>query len=283
MLQTKPSLPTATLYADIEDPNFGVFHHALSRYAMRGTLSYRVRYRKPQKSAQQQMLLAGYGVELALKKTDYKVMDDREVQNQDDSTERATKSEILLEDEEISDIKPLHAKDVALLGMKAASYVMSHDTKLDSLALIVQDLPKHSATLGTGDINVELADEHAHNREKFLDSGINAIWVNGLQLEDSQVNAFALLEILRKERNFVQRLGRLGLTPTQAIRLLSYPVKNNDQPERFDYRDHFEGGNVIFWLNDLEKDERYKSWSTSVQTVRNMPTIIVIIKHINVA
>ena len=216
------------------------------------------------------MLLAGYGVELALKKTDYKVMDDREVQNQNDSKERATKTEILLEDEVISDIKPLHAKDVALLGMKAASYIMGRDTKLDSLALLVQDLPKHSATLSIRDINVELADEHAHNREIFLDSGINAIWVNGLQLEASQVNAYALLDILRRERNFIKRLERLGLAPIQAIRLLSYPVKFNDYPQRFDYRDHFEGGNIIVWLNDLEKDERYQSWPTSVQTVRIM-------------
>lgn len=251
---------------------------------MRGTLSYRVRYREPQKPTQRQILLAGYGVELALKKTDYKVMDDREVQNQNDPKEQATKTEILLEDEEISDIKPLHAKDVTLLGMKAASYVMDHEAKLDCLALLIQDLPKHSATLSIRDINVKLADEHAHNRGIFLDSGINAIWINGLQLEPSQVNAFALLETLRRERNFIQRLEGLGLASIQAIKLLSHPIKTNDHQQRFDYRDHFEGGNVIVWLNDLEEDERYKSWPTSVQTVRNMSYYkLVIANNINMA
>jgi len=36
---------------------------------------------------------------------------------------------------------------------------------------------------------------------------------------------------------------------------------------RFDIRDDIEGGGVIIWLNDLEKDSRYKPWPTDIQNV----------------
>lgn len=272
VLQTKPDIPAAILYADIEDPDFLHFHSTLTDFAKRGVLSYRVRYRAPKSPVKRQVLLGGYGAELALKKTDYKVMDDRDVQNQDASNKEPVKQEGLADDEEMSDIKPLHPKDVAFLGIKAASFVMSSDNKLDSLLRLVQDLPKHSSALSTTEINSALADELSDNRAILLNPGTNAIWVNGLQLEDSQINAFALLDTLRRERRFIKKFEALGLTKAQAIGLLSHKViaeaRQNERPTRFDYRDDIEGGNVIVWLNDLEKDERYKGWSTDPQIVR---------------
>ena len=280
VLQTKPDVPAAILHADIGDPDFLHFHRILTDFAKRGVLSYRVRYRAPRSLVKRQVLLGGYGVELALKKTDYKVMDDREVQNQDASNEEPMKQGGLTGDEEISDIKPLHPKDVAFLGIKAASFVMSSDNKLDSLLRLVQDLPKHSSALSTAEINSALSDELIENRAIFLNPGSNAIWVNGLQLEDSQINAFALLDTLRRERRFIQKFEALGLTKAQAIGLLSHKIiteaRQNELPLRFDYRDETEGGNVIVWLNDLEKDERYKEWSTDPQIVSEEATIFLL-------
>jgi UDP-glucose:glycoprotein glucosyltransferase len=37
--------------------------------------------------------------------------------------------------------------------------------------------------------------------------------------------------------------------------------------QRFDWRDSIEGGNVIIWMNDIEKDKRYADWPTSLQAV----------------
>ena len=278
MLQTKPDVPAAILHADIEDPDFLHFHSILTDFAKRGVLSYRVRYRAPLNPVKRQVLLGGYGVELALKKTDYKVMDDREVQIQDALTEEPMKQEGLADDEEISDIKPLHPKDVASLGIKAASFVMSSGNKLDSLLRLVQDLPKHSSALSATEINSALEDELTENREIFLNTGTNAVWVNGLQLEDSQINAFALLDTLRRERRFIKKFEALGLTKAQAIGLLSHKIitedRQNEQPLRFYYRDDIEGGNVIVWLNDLEKDERYKEWSTDPQIVSGETSLV---------
>lgn len=274
MLKTKQDVPAAILHADIEDSKFLPFHRVLTDYAKRGIITYRVRYRKPKNPIKRQVLLGGYGAELALKRTDYKVIDDREVASQDTSDEQIPKQDRLAHDLEISDIKPLHPKDVAFLGIKAASFVMSSENKLDSLLRIVQDLPKHSAALSTTEIDSSLAEELIENREIFLGPGVNGIWINGLQLEDSEINAFALLDTLRRERRFIKRLKALGLTNTQAIGLLAHKFitesRQNERPQRFDYRDNLEGGNVIVWLNDLENDERYGSWPTNAQSVRNI-------------
>jgi UDP-glucose:glycoprotein glucosyltransferase len=52
---------------------------------------------------------------------------------------------------------------------------------------------------------------------------------------------------------------------------LSHPAiaqsKVEDEPQRYDYRDAEEGGNVIIWLNDIEKDKRYAGWPTSPTAV----------------
>ncbi|KAF8477194.1 UDP-glucose:Glycoprotein glucosyltransferase-domain-containing protein [Kalaharituber pfeilii] len=272
VLQTKPDLPAAILYADIEDPSFLHYHRVLTDYAQQGVISYRVRYQEPAKKHDNQILLAGYGVELALKKTDYKVMDDREIQDQgtDQSSEHITEG--LVEDEEISDIKPVHPKDVAFLGIKASSFVMKSQNKLDSLLRLAQDLPKHSSAITSTEIDSDLAEELRANREIFMSPGENLLWINGLQLDESRINAFSILDTLRREHRLVKSLKSLGLTTAQATKLLNHKIisetHQNQAPQRFDYRDTTEGGNVIVWLNDLEKDERYQAWSTSIEILQ---------------
>ena len=44
-------------------------------------------------------------------------------------------------------------------------------------------------------------------------------------------------------------------------------AKVNENIQRFDYRDELEGGEVLLWLNNLEKDSRYNDWSPSLQVV----------------
>jgi len=56
-----------------------------------------------------------------------------------------------------------------------------------------------------------------------------------------------------------------------AISLLSHSAisetQAEDEPQRYDFRDETEGGNVILWMNNIEEDARYESWPTSLQAV----------------
>ena len=63
-------------------------------------------------------------------------------------------------------------------------------------------------------------------------------------------------------------MGEIGLTPPEAVSILSHDVvaqaQADDTPQRFDWRDQAEGGNVIIWMNDLEQDKRYQTWPASL-------------------
>lgn len=69
-------------------------------------------------------------------------------------------------------------------------------------------------------------------------------------------------------------LTSLGLTPEQAVELVSHESILAAHREGgavegiFDASDREEGGDVIVWWNDLEKDQMYAHWSENMHIVR---------------
>jgi UDP-glucose:glycoprotein glucosyltransferase len=259
------------LYADITSPTFGQFHKTLIVTAREGKTSYRIRHRKPlvTEKAQGPLPISGYGVELALKRTDYIVIDDRK--DGDSENETKPKAEVKLEDGELDDLKPLSTSELLTLGLKASSFVMQSENPFETLVKLSQDFPKYSTTLAGHNASNEFLTEHAYNRGLMVPAGLNVMWINGVQIIERQVDAFTLLDILRRERRLIESVCEIGISGPEAIKLLSHSAiavaKSVDEPQRFDWRDIEEGGNVIIWLNDIEKDKRYEGWSTDLQTV----------------
>ena len=96
-------------------------------------------------------------------------------------------------------------------------------------------------------------------------------WINGMHIPREKVEAFNLLSVMRRERSLISSLRKLGLSSNEAVMFLSHE-KIAEKIEvgttnRFDIRDDLEGGDVIIWLNDLEKDTRYKSWPLEIRNV----------------
>ena len=279
-----PLLPPSVLYADVSSPLFGQFHQTISSTARNGQTSYRIRYRPSPSQTAKQLSVNGYGIELALKRTDYIVIDDRDAGADDaegqvplgfESDVEKPASEILLLDEEVADLKPLSSKDLLGLGLKTASFVMDSDDPFATLIKVSENFPKHSAALTKRNATIDFLKEHGQNRESFLPAGYNVIWMNGLQVQTRQMDAFALLEQMRRERSIVNNLRRLGFSGSEAVGVLSHPAiadgKLDSDTQRYDYRDTLEGGKVIIWLNDIEKDKRYSGWSTHASAVRSSP------------
>ena len=264
------SAPVSILYADITSPVFGKFHQTLIQTAREGKTSYRLRHKKPLSFKSNPILISGYGVELALKRTDYIVIDDR---NDEDlmTAEPPSTTDAALEDEDLADLKPLSTSELVSLSLKASSFVMQSDDPLETLFKLSQNFPKYSSALAAYNTTVDFLTEHHYNRELMLPAGTNAIWINGVQLTERQVDAFSILDILRRERRLIGSVRGLGMTGPQAIDLLSHSAlakaKRDDEPQRFDWRDDLEGSNIIIWLNDIEKDRRYESWSADLKTV----------------
>lgn len=68
-------------------------------------------------------------------------------------------------------------------------------------------------------------------------------------------------------------LTSLGLTPKQAVELVSHESIFAAQREGgavegiLDASDREEGGDVIMWWNDIEKDQMYAPWSDDIRIV----------------
>lgn len=106
---------------------------------------------------------------------------------------------------------------------------------------------------------------------KVIPGGENMMWMNGMHISSAKVEAFSLLSLMRRERGLINSLRKLGLSYPEAVKLLSHEriaeKIEMGTTNRFDIRDDIEGGGVIIWLNDLEKDSRYKPWPTDIQNV----------------
>ena len=260
----------AVLYGDPTSKEFGLFHKTLYEAAQKGELRYKLRYRKSPEAPAEALPVSGYGVELALKKTDYIVIDDREA-SQDGSQKPVVGETLLDEEEDIADLKPLSTSELSELGLRAASFVLQSEQPLDSLVKLTQDLPKFSSAIASHDISEVFLAEHKNNREKAAPGGINYLWMNGVQLIERQIEPFTLVDMIRRERKLLSGVRDLGFSGKQAVSLLGHrevaTAKAQDEAPRFDWTDRNENGRVIIWLNDLEADERYSSYPKTLQAV----------------
>jgi UDP-glucose:glycoprotein glucosyltransferase len=219
----------------------------------------------------------GYGVELALKKTDYIVIDDREAgADTPEAPQKPIGTEVVLDnDEEVADLQALSKSELASLGMKTASYIMQSNDPFPTLIKLIQDFPKYSTSIASHNTSTDFTKELSGNRLLGVPNGANLLWMNGLQLIERQIEPFSLVDILRRERKLIDGVRALGLTGKQAVSLLGHEkilaAKGEDEPLRFDWRDEAEEGRVIIWLNDLEKDDRYDDFPTNLMTV-SLPT-----------
>jgi UDP-glucose:glycoprotein glucosyltransferase len=100
------------------------------------------------------------------------------------------------------------------------------------------------------------------------------IWVNGAVVQDKDVHPWGLIRVLRRERGIVGALIKAGVKGrAEAVELLTHPNISTAQSEKdmldgvFDASDRLEGGNVIIWWNDIERDSKYAKWSPSVYSV----------------
>lgn len=247
----------------------------MSRTAKEGKTSYRIRHKPSLKAPPTPLVVNGYGVGLQLKRTDYIVIDDRQTEQTDKVADQKPLAMELRDDEEVADLKPLSKDEVSDLGLKAASFVMKSEQPLDTLLKLSQDFPKYSSVIAAQNVSEEFLEEHTKNRELLLPAGSSMIWINGVQIPARDVNPYSLLAHLRRERKLINGVRSQGIAAPDAISLLSHPAitetQLGDEPQRYDFRDEIEGGNVIVWMNNIEKDSRYDQWPSELRAVSVCP------------
>ena len=271
--------PASVIYADITHPLFAEFHSVVSKTAREGKTSYKVRYRAADKPSTP-VTLSGYGAELNLKRTDYIVIDDRAAADKDKAAQAVVKEPEI--DDEL-EIKPLTTSELHELGLNAGSWIAKHSDPMQALLQVSNDFPRYSSFLAAQNASTEFVSEHLSNRDLLLPGGYNVLWINGLQIDNRQINAYSLLDHLRRERKLVAQMKAIGLTAAEAVSLLAHDViaesARTAADQRFDWRDETEGGNTLIFLNNLERDSRYTGWPTTLmalfqpQMARGLPTV----------
>ncbi|KAF8587209.1 glycosyltransferase family 24 protein [Ramaria rubella] len=281
-----PPKKTAILYGDTTSNNFRNLHdyiYALSKENP-PRLQYIYRHIPPNDEGAGPSHLSGYGVTLDLKKMDYLALDDRRhsrrsvhttstnnksSNGEQDSGEVTDLLGFLEETDEVDLTTPLNEEEISGIGIKAAQLVMNSPDPLKALMHLSQNFPKYAtSTARRVAVDPPLLEELQRNWVK-AQQGSNAVWLNGLALQITDVNTFGLLRLLRKERELVGQMKTLGLTAPQGIDLLTHEAIISSQTETrvidgiFDASDRLEGG-VIVWWNDLEKDKRYAQWSPTL-------------------
>ncbi|KAJ2615865.1 killer toxin resistant protein [Coemansia sp. RSA 1365] len=271
------------LYADPRAAEFVEFHNHLKQLAENQEIAYIFRY-KPWvadiENTARPLGLSGYGVELALKSTEYKVIDDRDldVGGNHAAANSGSKfvnqasgdrvAELLFDSETEPVVKGLKGKQLPALGIQATQMIISATDKLSVLRQLSQDLPRYAHLISKIPVNDTLAKDidspWRHSRK-------DEVSINGLAINEDDMDPFHLLEYIRKESSIIHGLESAGLTPKQALGLLlnedAEDDIDNSNSITFDMRERPLEKRAVMWLNDLEKDNRYSEWSSDVNNL----------------
>ncbi|XP_035249636.1 UDP-glucose:glycoprotein glucosyltransferase 2 isoform X2 [Anguilla anguilla] len=284
-------LPVAILYAEIGTKKFNTFHKLLSEKAREQKLVYVLRH-FVQEEKVGKMRLSGYGVELAIKSTEYKAVDDTQVKDskaapnaeEDENDEvqgflfwKLKKSYPELQKqlgefqkhllESSNDMAPLKVWELQDLSFQAAARIMSA-TKFDALKLlrdISQNFPSQARSLTRVAVNQEMRREIEGNQKVLTETlgiqpGDASLFIDGLHVDLDVHNPFSILDMIRGEARVLEGLFSLGLKGEAQSRLLRLPVHPQEDGYALDIRHP-----AVTWINDMETDPAYRGWPSSLQ------------------
>ncbi|KAH0875649.1 hypothetical protein HID58_073011 [Brassica napus] len=250
---SKAGTPVAVLYGAVGTGCFREFHLSLAQAAKEGKVTYVVRPVLPSGcesktrscgaiGARDNVSLAGYGVELALKNMEYKAMDDS-----------AIKKGITLEDPRTEDL----SQDVRGFIF---SKILDRKPELRSEVMAFRDYLLSSTVSDTLDV-WELKDLGHQTAQRIVHAS------DPLQsMQEINQNFPSVVSSLSRMK--VDGFGSSGVVPGQpipdgAIRklLLTTPL-----PEPDSYRVDFRSEHVNY-LNNLEEDDMYKRWRSNLNEI----------------
>uniref|UniRef100_A0AAV2JWN7 UDP-glucose ceramide glucosyltransferase-like 1 n=1 Tax=Knipowitschia caucasica TaxID=637954 RepID=A0AAV2JWN7_KNICA len=287
----KTEVPIVILYAEIGTKKFTSFHKVLTEKAEEGSLLYVLRH-YVENPKPKSMHLSGYGVELAIKSTEYKAVDDTQVTDsrtplagEEDGNDEVQgflfgtlkkahpelKEELgelrkyLLES--MNDLAPLKVWELQDLSFQAAAKILS-GAKFDTLKImqdLSQNFPSKARSLTRVAVKQEMRKEIEENQKHLSETvgvhpGDGELFINGLHIDLDVHNPFSILEILRGEAKVLEGLHNLGMKGEHQAKLLKLPVSAVDDTYALDIRDP-----AIMWFNDIENDPMYRSWPSGVQ------------------
>ncbi|XP_053311337.1 UDP-glucose:glycoprotein glucosyltransferase 2 [Spea bombifrons] len=283
--------PVVILYAEVGTKDFASFHKILAEKAEKKEIIYVLRH-YVQHPSTRRMQLSGYGVELAIKSTEYKAMDDTQVEanNATVKSEDGISEDVqgfyfdkliqmypdLKENlvefrkhliESTNEMLPLKVWELQDLSFQAASKVLSTPSyeALKILRDICQNFPIKARSLTRIALNQEMRREIEENQKHLSESfgiqpGDAALYINGLHIDLDVHNSFSILETLKTEGKALYGLSELGINNEDLGKYLKLQVLPGEENYALDIRH-----SAITWMNDIETDHMYSTWPSNVQ------------------
>lgn len=274
------------MHAEPGTAPFLEFHAALLQSSQAGRVRYA--FRPFTNALLEPIAVQGYGVELAIKNLEYKVMDapshttsqeDREMVFADPTdmeenvqgfqfsklAERypnlasvlAEYRETLLSGEDTVD--NLSKWEFGGLAGQAAQHILAAEDPLLALRDVSQNLPSLAPLLSKLKQDAGAQAKLAENADKIEEGG-NLILVNGQPVE-ADLDIFTLFRKLREQVGRYESLRELGVARSSVFDLLSLP-----NPQRVAPRIQLASEYVV-WLNNLETDSMYRGWPSQVRDI----------------
>lgn len=298
---THVDAPEVVLYADPYSSALPIMHKDLVSLAEERLIRYVLRWRPTSMKVPNPRwtrYMAGFGTKMHLKKVDYLVLDDRQVdeaqptsvgnphaKDRVSSLYETVQSELLAGrssgsapdvQEAVLQQSNLTVPDHVMIGQAAAHAILKAADPMSTLEALVYDFPAHAAALANYSKTLPAADpvlDMLNNQElRFLRGGLSMVWLNGRPLAESELDTLSFFQAVRDEHRLVNAFGapELGVQAAGVEQILTSPMARRAfspsprESVRYDTSDAQElkshpGVPVITWVNDLESEE-YATW-----------------------
>lgn len=232
---------TAIIYGEIGTPEFVELYHYCKNLADMGKMNFVVRHlalfedNVPSSNNRDRVSLGGYGVELAIKSTEYRAQDDTRVKGEDrnlgegvlgvvekpDEIEDLVFNELAQSNsglkstnplfheqilESIKQIPIINSSDISDLSTQAVGLILtaSPEKQLELMRDLNQNFPIVAKSLAGEKVDKKLRSELEHNQmlfARFLNLAPTdaALFMNGMFFDVDALDMFALFEVVRNE------------------------------------------------------------------------------------
>ncbi|KAL6044067.1 UDP-glucose:glycoprotein glucosyltransferase 1 [Balamuthia mandrillaris] len=284
----------AVLYANFASEGFLEYHNLLKEASTNGLLHYALRHSYAKSAVP--LPLQGYGVELVVKSTEYKAIDDTQVEGDGGEEQEvlsageeeegevegfmfkrlkerkpelaskldAFKDYLLLTVQE-HDFGQLKAWQVKDLGYQASQRIIQASDPLMVMRDISQNFPPAAASLSKVKLNATIQENIDANKQVLAYQMMfsEGLVINGIPFSHDNVNAYNMLSALKEQHERMAFLTSKGLSSDIASTALSQQPQFSDM--RFDLRDDVP-------VVDDDDDEEEPPFKNSILWVNDLET-----------
>jgi UDP-glucose:glycoprotein glucosyltransferase len=271
------------IYGDYKDDYFRRMFLNMYQFASTGKLNIVWRYVNSNDEIDKLESLSGYGVALNLKRTDYIAIDDRgftsEQQQRLNFDDHLNSSPEHIDAEKIleshyNDITKVEESDVQTLGLKATKFILDSKNKITTLAKVISEFPKYAYQLSklnyTDDELFQILKTVETSMKSYIPSGI---YINNAVIPAQKTDIFEIFNTIKKELSFINYFKNIGLDYKNSQNLITNFATSmlslfRNPSRRYDLSNFQK---TIVYLNDIEFEQRYKTFKDPKIAYQTMP------------